>query len=51
MVRHNLPATGKALPGGEERFRNLMEHIPGVSIQGYNLKGTVLYWNKASDAV
>ena len=49
--RHNLPATEKVLLAGEERFRNLMEHIPGVSIQGYNLKGTVLYWNKASEGV
>jgi len=35
----------------EERFRNLMEYIPGVSIQGYKTDGTVFYWNKASEKV
>ncbi|MDP8239797.1 MAG: PAS domain S-box protein [Candidatus Hatepunaea meridiana] len=41
----------EALRESEERFRNLMEFVPGVSIQGYDLKGTVLYWNKASEEV
>jgi PAS domain S-box-containing protein len=35
----------------EERFRTLLEHIPGVSIQGYSTDGTVRYWNKASEKV
>lgn len=35
----------------EERFRNLMEHIPGVSVQGYNTDGKIFYWNKASEEV
>ncbi|MFC1544664.1 PAS domain S-box protein [Gemmatimonadota bacterium] len=35
----------------EERFRSLMSYIPGVSIQGYTVDGTVLYWNQASEAV
>jgi len=41
----------EALLESEERFRNLMDHIPGVSIQGYELDGTVVYWNKASEKV
>ena len=35
----------------EAMFRNLLEHIPGVSIQGYGTDGIVLYWNKASEEV
>ncbi len=35
----------------EERFRTLLDFIPGVSIQGYTTEGTVRYWNKASEAV
>jgi len=40
-----------ALRESEERFRNLMEYIPEVSIQGYGTDGTVFYWNKASEKV
>ena len=40
-----------AFRGSEERFRNLAEHIPGVSIQGYKTDGTVFYWNEASEKV
>ena len=35
----------------EERFRNLAEFLPGVSIQGYGTDGIVFYWNKASEDV
>jgi PAS domain S-box-containing protein len=35
----------------EERFRSLMDHLTGVSIQGYSTDGTVRYWNKASQQV
>lgn len=40
-----------ALRESEERFRNLMEHLPGVAIQGYHTNGTVFYWNKTSEEV
>ena len=40
-----------ALRESEERFRNLMEHVPGVAIQGYRPDGTVEYWNRASERV
>ncbi len=39
------------LQESEERFRSLMDHLPGVSIQGYTTDGTVRYWNKASQDV
>jgi len=35
----------------EERFRNLTEYFPGVSIQGYRPNGTLFYWNKASEKI
>lgn len=35
----------------EEIFRNLMEFIPGVSVQGYFSDGTIFYWNKASEEI
>jgi len=40
-----------ALRESEERFRNLMDNIPGVSVQGYAPDGIVRYWNKASEYV
>jgi PAS domain S-box-containing protein len=38
----------EALKESEERFRNLMEHMP-VAVQGYRADATVVYWNKASE--
>ena len=38
-----------ALKESEERFRNLMEFVPDVSIQGYDVNGKVLYWNRMSE--
>jgi len=35
----------------EAWFRNLLEYIPGVSIQEYTADGIVRYWNKASEQV
>jgi PAS domain S-box-containing protein len=35
----------------EARFRNLLDYVPGVSIQGYTVDGVVRYWNKASEGV
>ncbi|RPJ81595.1 MAG: PAS domain S-box protein, partial [Deltaproteobacteria bacterium] len=39
----------KALQESEERFRNLMENIDAVAVQGYGPDGTTQYWNKASE--
>jgi PAS domain S-box-containing protein len=38
-----------SLQESEARFRNLLEYIPGVAVQGYGTDGTVRYWNKASE--
>ncbi|MDD3581903.1 MAG: PAS domain S-box protein [Desulfobacca sp.] len=35
----------------EAKFRNLIDYIPGVSIQGYGTDGVVRFWNKASEDV
>ena len=40
---------GDALAESEERFRMLLQHIPLVSIQGYNIDGTTQYWDEASE--
>ncbi len=39
----------QALVESESRFRDLLQNISSVSIQGYRLDGTATYWNKASE--
>lgn len=41
----------EALKESEARFRNLLEHLPGVAVQGYGTDGVVRYWNKASEQI
>ncbi len=38
----------EALKASEMRFKNILEGVETVSVQGYALDGTVRYWNKAS---
>jgi PAS domain S-box-containing protein len=38
-----------SLQESEARFRNLLEYVPGVAVQGYGADGTVRYWNRASE--
>jgi PAS domain S-box-containing protein len=40
-----------ALVESEERFRNLLQHVPSISVQGYNMDGTTQYWNDASEVL
>ncbi|WP_457577080.1 PAS domain S-box protein [Desulfomarina sp.] len=35
----------------EERFRQIIENVSGISIQGYDENRTVIFWNKASTAL
>jgi|JFJP01.1.fsa_nt_gi diguanylate cyclase (GGDEF)-like protein/PAS domain S-box-containing protein len=37
-----------ALQQSEQRFRNLFESTPKISVQGYNKHRQVIYWNDAS---
>lgn len=39
----------EALRQSEARFRNLLQDIPNVAVQGYSMDGTVRYWNDASE--
>ena len=35
----------------EERFRNLVNDLPQIAVQGFDTKGVLTYWNKASEAL
>jgi len=39
----------QALQVSETRFRTLLQNIPSVAVQGYDERGNVVYWNKASE--
>jgi len=39
----------EALAESEERFRMLLQHVPSIAIQGYNMEGITQYWNDASE--
>jgi PAS domain S-box-containing protein len=41
----------EALKESEARFRNLLEYLPGVAVQGYGIDGVVRYWNRASEKI
>jgi len=41
----------EALKESEAKFRNLLEYLPGVAVQGYEINGAVRYWNKASEKI
>lgn len=40
-----------ALGQSEALFRNMLENVPNVAVQGYSPNGTVNYWNKASETI
>lgn len=39
----------EALIASESRFRNLLQNVSAVAVQGYSPDGTVQYWNHASE--
>ncbi|MEI6207127.1 MAG: response regulator [Desulfuromonadales bacterium] len=39
----------RALLKGEQRFRNLMQDVASIAVQGYGPDGTTQYWNNASE--
>ena len=41
----------RLLRESDERFRALLEDVPGVAIQGYGVDGIVNYWNRASETL
>jgi PAS domain S-box-containing protein len=38
-----------ALKASEMRFKQLLQNVPTVAVQGYALDGSVRYWNRASE--
>ncbi len=44
-----LKRVEEAVRESDDRFRNLLQSVPTVAIQGYSLDGTVQYWNRASE--
>ncbi|MFM7461630.1 MAG: PAS domain S-box protein, partial [Burkholderiales bacterium] len=42
-------AAERALAESELRFRSLMENVSSIAVQGYELDGTVVFWNRASE--
>jgi PAS domain S-box-containing protein len=41
----------QSLKASEARFRNMLQEIPSVAIQGYGPDGTTIYWNRASTRI
>ena len=39
----------KALQDSEERLNAIIENTPNVAIEGYDLNGNIIYWNKAAE--
>ncbi|MCC5930365.1 MAG: PAS domain-containing protein [Cyclobacteriaceae bacterium] len=35
----------------EDRFRQIFEHTPAISVQGYNCNREVIFWNEASETL
>ena len=45
----NSKRSHDAMRDSEVRFRQLLEYVPNVSVQGYGLDLTTRYWNQASE--
>ncbi|MCC5814547.1 MAG: response regulator, partial [Leptospira sp.] len=41
----------QALKESEALFKTVLNEIPSISVQGFSMDGTVLYWNKASEKI
>ena len=41
----------KAFQDSENRFRNILNQVPNIAVQGYRMDGTTTYWNEASEIV
>lgn len=44
-----LKQTEKALKDSDARWRTFLQDIPNVAVQGYDINGKTIYWNKASE--
>ncbi len=43
------PSASMGLPASDQRFRELLESLPRVAVQGYDSQRRVIYWNEASE--
>jgi len=50
-LEHKVARRTAELARSEERFRLLFEDLPRIAVQGYDQERTVLYWNRASEAL
>ncbi|MFO7738369.1 MAG: PAS domain S-box protein, partial [Desulfatiglandaceae bacterium] len=41
--------SGEILAASERRFREILQNVATVAVQGYAMDGTVRYWNRASE--
>lgn len=48
-LTEEVRARESSLQESENRFRNLLQSIPTVAVQGYAEDGTACYWNQASE--
>ena len=48
-VQELLEVRTRELRASEERFRNLLQDVPAVAVQGYGMDGITTYWNQASE--
>lgn len=44
-----LKETEIALRESEKRFRSLIENVPNIAVQGYDINHNIFFWNKASE--
>ena len=44
-----LKKTEKALKDSDARWRTFLQDVPNVAVQGYDINGKTIYWNKASE--
>jgi PAS domain S-box-containing protein len=51
QAKVEMQITNQTLKKSEELFKTILNEIPSVSVQGFTLDGTVLYWNKASEEI
>ncbi len=50
-LRFHQKKSGYADMEADQRFRLLLQSVPNVAVQGYEMDGTTVYWNLASETL
>ncbi|MBU0678885.1 MAG: PAS domain S-box protein [Verrucomicrobia bacterium] len=50
-IEESRRATMEELQANEGRFRNILDALPHVAVQGYDKNGVITYWNKANETI